>query len=318
MPSRIRGRGRGGKAPIFTSHDHETGPSHWRTPSVTMSTSPQEDWRTYLEPARRSVSLSFSHSYHDSFGLHQDNESEHSHHSYLLLQRSVSHRAFQDPTPYFQSRFNPANQVQEPVGFNPLGPEEHYSGDQDMDMDEDPDPAEPPSGTPTHPIEISAGSSFHSSPYRGPNNYEAMFASYPWEFTPPFNPAPQQQQQDPSEDSRFQAVTPSPPPPPEQQPPPEPPRRRRSGARMTMRGGFHFSTPQHSSGSHYPPLYEDPQMGGPSNPVSEVESAPVAPPPWVMITRFLHTPVQRRITLLSSQPILATTTTMPPMLTHIL
>ncbi|MFS7963845.1 hypothetical protein Hanom_Chr08g00743091 [Helianthus anomalus] len=48
---------------------------------------------------------------------------------------------------------------------------------------------------------------------------------------------------------------------------------------MSVRGGFHFSTTQHSSGSHYPPLYEDPQMGGPSNPVSEVESAPVAPPP---------------------------------------
>ncbi|XP_022014625.1 leucine-rich repeat extensin-like protein 5 [Helianthus annuus] len=47
---------------------------------------------------------------------------------------------------------------------------------------------------------------------------------------------------------------------------------------MSVRGGFHFGTPQHSSNSHYPPLYEDPQMGGPSNPVSEVDSAPVAPP----------------------------------------
>ncbi|KAJ0601203.1 hypothetical protein HanIR_Chr03g0125711 [Helianthus annuus] len=47
---------------------------------------------------------------------------------------------------------------------------------------------------------------------------------------------------------------------------------------MSVRGGFHFSAPQHSSGSHYLPLYEDPQMGGPSNPVSEVDSPPVAPP----------------------------------------
>ncbi|KAJ0795695.1 hypothetical protein HanPI659440_Chr04g0153441 [Helianthus annuus] len=47
---------------------------------------------------------------------------------------------------------------------------------------------------------------------------------------------------------------------------------------MSVRGGVRISTPQPSSGSHYPPLHEDPQMGGPSNPVSEVDSAPVAPP----------------------------------------
>ncbi|KAJ0549224.1 hypothetical protein HanHA300_Chr07g0231051 [Helianthus annuus] len=256
MPPRFRRGGRG-KAP-FTSHDHEASPSHRRTPSVTMSTSPQEDWRTYLEPARRSISLSSSPSYHDSFTLHQGNESDHSRHSYLPLRRSGSHHAFEDLTPFLQSRFNPANQVQEPAGFNPLGPEDHFSGDQNMEMDEDTDPAEPPYGTPTHPIEISDRSSFHGSPYRGPDSYEARVASYPWEFTPPFNPAPPQQQQDPSEDSRFQAVTPPPPPPPEQEPPPEPPRWKRSEARMSVRGGFHFSTPQHSSGSHYPPLYEDP------------------------------------------------------------
>ncbi|XP_021995469.1 leucine-rich repeat extensin-like protein 5 [Helianthus annuus] len=209
-----------------------------------MSTSPQEDWRTYLESARRSVSLSSSPSYHDSFGLHQGNESDHSRHSYLPLQWSGSHRAFEDPTPYFQSQFNLANQVQGPVDLNPLGPEDHYSGDQAMDMDDDPDPEMPPSGMPTHPIEISDVSRFV---------------------------VPRSRQ------LRSKAVTP--PPPPEQQPPPEPPRRRRSDARMSVRGGFHFSTPQHSSGSHYPPLYEDPQMGGPSNPVSEVESAQVAPPP---------------------------------------
>ncbi|XP_022014489.1 leucine-rich repeat extensin-like protein 5 [Helianthus annuus] len=164
------------------------------------------------------------------------------------------------------------------MGHNPLGPEDHFHEAQDMEMDDDPDPAEPPSGTPTHPIEISDGSSFHGSPYRGPDSYEARFAQYDWVFTPSYNSTPQQQQQDPSEDSRFVAVTP-PPPPPEQQPPLEPPRRRRSNTRMSVRGGFRFSTPQPSSGSHYPPLYEDPQIGGPSNPVSEVDSTPVAPPP---------------------------------------
>ncbi|XP_021983128.1 leucine-rich repeat extensin-like protein 5 [Helianthus annuus] len=209
MLPRFRRGGRG-KAP-FTSHDHEAGPSHQRTPSVTMSTSPQEDWRTYLEPARRSVSLSSSPSYHHSFGPQSQNEPNNSHHSYLPLQRSGSYHAFQDLTPYFQSRFNQANQIEEPMGHNPLGPEDHFPEAQDMEMDDDPDPAEPPSGTPTHPIEISNGSSFHGSPYRGPDSYEA-------------------------------------------------------------------STPQPSSGSHYAPLYEDPHMGGPSNPVSEVDSTPVAPP----------------------------------------
>ncbi|XP_021999596.1 formin-like protein 20 [Helianthus annuus] len=48
---------------------------------------------------------------------------------------------------------------------------------------------------------------------------------------------------------------------------------------MSVRGGVRISTPQPSSGSHHPPLHEDPQTGGPSNPVSEVDSAPVAPPP---------------------------------------
>ncbi|XP_021996072.1 early nodulin-75-like [Helianthus annuus] len=149
----------------------------------------------------------------------------------------------------------------------------------DMDMDEDPypEPAEPPTRTPTHPIEISDGSSFHGSPYRGPDSFSQWWCNYNWKYTPSHHSSPHQQV--PSEDPHFEAVTPPPPLPPEQQPPPEPPRRRRSGARMSVPGGFHFSTPQHSSISHYPPLYEDPQMGGPSNPVSEVDSPPVAPPP---------------------------------------
>ncbi|MFS7947218.1 hypothetical protein Hanom_Chr06g00545521 [Helianthus anomalus] len=48
---------------------------------------------------------------------------------------------------------------------------------------------------------------------------------------------------------------------------------------MSVQGGFHFSTPQNSS--NYPPIFEDPQMGGPSNVVFEVNFALVAhaPPP---------------------------------------
>ncbi|MFS7980353.1 hypothetical protein Hanom_Chr10g00938431 [Helianthus anomalus] len=149
-----------------------------------------------------------------------------------------------------------------------------------MDVDEDPDPAKPTRGTPTHPIEISDGSSFHGSPYRGPDSYQVRFTQHEWYFTPLYHSSPnEQQQQDPSEDSRFVAVTPPPPPPPVEQPPPEPSRRRRSNARMSVRGGVRISTPQPSSGSHYPPLHEDPQMGGPSNPILEADSAPVAPPP---------------------------------------
>ncbi|KAJ0885040.1 hypothetical protein HanPSC8_Chr10g0440811 [Helianthus annuus] len=152
-------------------------------------------------------------------------------------------------------------------------------------MDEDTDPVEPATGTPNHPIEISDGSSFHGSPYRSPDSYQERFNQFEWYFTPSEHSSPyhhqqqqQQQQQDPSEDSRFVAVT-LPPPPPVQQPPPEPPRRRRSNARMSVRGGVCISTPQPSSGSHYPPLQEEePQMGGPSNPVSEANSAPVVPP----------------------------------------
>ncbi|XP_035845263.1 leucine-rich repeat extensin-like protein 2 [Helianthus annuus] len=80
----------------------------------------------------------------------------------------------------------------------------------------------------------------------------------------------------------IQAVTPPPLPveePPQQppQPPPEPPRRRRN-ARMSVRGGPRFSSPQASS--TYPPIHEDPQMGGPSHAVLENNPPPVtfAPP----------------------------------------
>ncbi|XP_021990896.1 early nodulin-75-like [Helianthus annuus] len=167
------------------------------------------------------------------------------------------------------------NQVEEPEGQNPLGPADHFPEYQDMEMDDDPDPEMPPLGMPTHPIEISSGSSFHASPYRGPNIWAKRWSTYKWEFTPPHRNSPPHQRV-PSEDPHFQADTPPPPSALEQPPPLEPSRRRRS-ARMSVRGGFHFSTPQHSS--NYPPFYEDPQMGGPSNAVSVVDSAPVAPAP---------------------------------------
>ncbi|MFS7954069.1 hypothetical protein Hanom_Chr07g00626001 [Helianthus anomalus] len=46
---------------------------------------------------------------------------------------------------------------------------------------------------------------------------------------------------------------------------------------MSTQEGFHFSTLQNSS--NYPPIFEDPQLSGPSNTVSEVDSAPVTPAP---------------------------------------
>ncbi|KAM0030777.1 hypothetical protein Hdeb2414_s0017g00500921 [Helianthus debilis subsp. tardiflorus] len=278
MPPRfLRGRGKG---PV-SGHDHEAGPSHRRTPSITMSTSPQEPWRLYVEPGRRSVSLSSSPSYQHSFGPYSENEPNNQPPAFIPLQRSNSHHSFGSPTPVFQSRFNPANLLPEPVGFNPLGPGDHFP--EENDMDEDTDPMEPASGTPNHPIEISDGSSFHGSPYRGPDSFMERFNQYDWYFTPSEHSSSQQhqQQQDPSVGQQFVAVTPPPPPPVEQQqPPPEPPRRRRSNARMSVRGGIRIATPQPSSGSHYPPLQEeeDPYDGGPSSPIQDVNSVLVVPP----------------------------------------
>ncbi|XP_022031410.2 leucine-rich repeat extensin-like protein 5 [Helianthus annuus] len=276
MPPRVRGRSGRGKAPMRGRHDHEAGPSHRRTPSATFSSDSHPDWRNYLEPTRRSISLSSSPSYDNSFGPQQEDEPHDSHHSCIPLQRSDFHHSFQNPTPYFHSRFK-MKQIDEPMGHNPLGPADHYPEFQDMDVDNDPDPEMPPFGTPTHPIKISSGSAFHGSPYRGPDIWVKRWGSYKWEFTPPHHNSPLHQQV-PSEDPHFQAVTPPPPPPraPEQPPPPEPSRRRRS-AWISVQGGFHFRTPQHSS--NYPPIFEDPQLGGPSNAISEVDSAPVAPAP---------------------------------------
>ncbi|XP_035829954.1 proline-rich extensin-like protein EPR1 [Helianthus annuus] len=155
------------------------------------------------------------------------------------------------------------------MGFNPLGPEDHFPGDNAMDVDEDTDPSMPPSGTPNHPIEISDGSPFVGSPYNGPDSFEEKFRQHDWVFTPSYHNSPlhqpqhnsplhsqqqqPQQQQNPSEDFRRDVVTPPPPPPPVLPPPPP--------------------------SSRYSPLHEEPEMGESSHPVSEVTSAPIAPPP---------------------------------------
>ncbi|KAM0001360.1 hypothetical protein Hdeb2414_s0377g00880741 [Helianthus debilis subsp. tardiflorus] len=271
MPPRFfRRRGRG-KGPITAPDNNKAGPSNARAPSTTESDDPQQNRRNLFEPARRSVSHSSTPP--NPYGPRSDYEASNPQPSYIPLRRSLSHNSFGDPTPVFRGRFNPANFLQEPGNFNPLGPEDHFSGDHADDMDEDTDPVEPASGTPNHPIEISDGSSFHGSPYVGPDSFQAMFTRHEWYYTPSHHsssqqqePQPQPHNQDSSEDHRFVAVTPPPPPPINQVPPP-PPRRRRSGARMSSRtGDFHFSSPRQSSASHYPPQ-EDPQMGGPSQPV---------------------------------------------------
>ncbi|KAM0046001.1 hypothetical protein Hdeb2414_s0009g00310631 [Helianthus debilis subsp. tardiflorus] len=158
-----------------------------------MSTSPQEPWRTYIEPGRRSVSLSSSPLYLHSFGSQSENEPNNPQPSFIPLQRSNSHHSFGDPTPAFQSRFNPANYIQESVGLNQLGSEDHFSGNNDMD--EDMDPVEPTTGTPNHPIVISDRSSFHGSPYRGPDSYEARLNQIEWYFTLSEHSSPYYQQQ---------------------------------------------------------------------------------------------------------------------------
>ncbi|XP_022007768.1 leucine-rich repeat extensin-like protein 2 [Helianthus annuus] len=102
-------------------------------------------------------------------------------------------------------------------------------------------------------------------------------AAYDWYFTPSYQNSPAQP---PLVEPQLQAVSPPPLPveEPPQQPPPEPPRRRRK-AWISVRGGPRFSSPQGSSS--YPPIPEDPQMGGPSNAVPENDLPPVsyAPPP---------------------------------------
>ncbi|XP_021991228.1 programmed cell death 6-interacting protein-like [Helianthus annuus] len=127
------------------------------------------------------------------------------------------------------------NQIEEPEGQNPLGPADHFPEYQNMDVDDDPDPEMPPSGTPTHPIETSSGSSFHGGHATATTSARAATAS------------------------RTIGAT--------------------KNCTDVRAWGFPFQHPQHSSNSNYPPIQDDPQMGGPSNAISEVDSAPVAPAP---------------------------------------
>ncbi|MFS7984514.1 hypothetical protein Hanom_Chr11g00987331 [Helianthus anomalus] len=57
---------------------------------------------------------------------------------------------------------------------------------------------------------------------------------------------------------------------------------------MSVRGGVRISTPQNSS--NYPPIFEDPQMGGPSNTVPKIDTAPATfspPPPPVVYENLI-------------------------------
>ncbi|XP_022040662.1 extensin-like [Helianthus annuus] len=271
MPPRVRGRGKG----PMRGGPSSAGPSHRRTPSASLSSSDSHDmWGQPYEPTRHSISLSSLPSFRPSFGPFAPNEPEHPHHSdqsHHSLESYHSHHSLQShsfhhsDSPYSSGQFNPAYYVNDFLGYKPLGPEDHFS--QEMEMDDHPDP-EMQTGTPSHPISISSGSPFQGSPYRGPDSFQERMGTYDWFFTPSYYSSPAQP---PLEDPQLQAVSPPPLPveePP--QPPPEPPRRRRN-ARMSVRGGPRFSSPRGSSS--YPPIPEDPQLGGPSN------AAPEANPP---------------------------------------
>ncbi|KAJ0455183.1 hypothetical protein HanIR_Chr15g0748321 [Helianthus annuus] len=290
MPPRMRGRGG-----FATSHDHEAGPSHRRAPSATHNTAANDLWRSFAEPARHSVSASTSPSLPHSFGPHSENGPHGSHGSYIPLQQSPH----QYPAPVYQGLYNPDAFGDEPVGHNPLGPEDHFSGGHEMDVDEDTDPSLPPSGTPNHPIEISDGSPFRGSPYNGGDSFQERFKQHDWYYTPSHNSpmlqshqvSPvhsqhhsqqhqlQQQpplQQDLSEALWRDVITPSPPPPPVLPPPPQKPRR---NARMSTRGGIRIGTPPHVGSSRYTSLPGESETGESQHPVSEVTSVPIPPLP---------------------------------------
>ncbi|KAJ0432654.1 hypothetical protein HanIR_Chr17g0861631 [Helianthus annuus] len=290
MPPRMRGRGG-----FATSHDHEAGPSHRRAPSASHNTAAHDLWRSFAEPARHSVSLSTSPSLPHSFGPHSENGPHDSHGSFIPLHQSPHHY----PAPAYQGLYNPDAYLDEPVGHNPLGPEDHFSGGNEMEVDEDTDPSLPPSGTPNHPIEISDGSPFRGSPYNGVDSYEERFKQHDWFYTPSHHNSPMHQsyhgspvhsqhhsqqqqlqqpplQQDPSEAFWRDVITPSPPPPPVLPPPPQRPRR---NARMSTRGGIRIATPLHSGSGRYSPLHEESEMGESQHSISEVTSATIAPLP---------------------------------------
>ncbi|XP_021995465.1 pollen-specific leucine-rich repeat extensin-like protein 3 [Helianthus annuus] len=284
MPPRVRGKGKGPMRGGPTGH---AGPSHRRIPSASFSSSDSRDhWGHSFEPARHSVSLSSSPSFHPSFGplipyepqhSHHSQESHHSHQSHQSYHSLHSHSFHHSDSIYSPAQFNPNDDVNDFLGYNPLGPKDHFS--QEIEMDDEPDP-ELQTGTPGHPISISSGSPYQGSPYQGPDSWAKRWNQHEWAFTPSFHNS---HAQPPLDEPHLQAVSPPPLPveePPQQppQPPPEPPRRRRN-ARMSMRGGPRFSSPQGSSS--YPPIPEDPQMGGPSHAVPEDNPPPVsfAPPP---------------------------------------
>ncbi|XP_021995495.1 extensin-like [Helianthus annuus] len=282
MPPRVQGKGMG---PMRGGPSGHAGPSHRRTPSASFSSS-DSHWGHSFEPARHSVSLSSSPSFHPSFGLlipdepqhsHHSHDSHHSHHSHQSYHSLHSHSFHHSDSTYSPAPFNPNDYVSDFLGYNPLRPEDHFS--QEIEMNDDLDP-EPPTGTPGHPISISSGPPYQGSPYQGLDSWAERWNQLEWAFTLSFHNSVAQP---PLEEPHLQAVSTPPLPveePPQQppQPPPEPPRRRRN-ARMSMQGGPRFSSPQGSSS--YPPIPEDPQMGGPSHMVPEDNHPPVsfAPPP---------------------------------------
>ncbi|KAJ0558444.1 hypothetical protein HanIR_Chr07g0336431 [Helianthus annuus] len=225
MPPRMRGRGG-----FATSHDHEAGPSHRRAPSASHNTAAHDLWRSFAEPARHSVSLSTSPSLPHSFGPHSENGPHDYHGSFIPLHQSPHHY----PAAAYQGLYNPDAFLDEPVGHNPLGPEDHFSGGNEMEVDEDTDPSLPPSGTPNHPIEISDGSPYRGSPFNGVDSYEERFKQHEWFYTPSHHNSPMHQsyhgspvhsqhhsqqqqlqqpplQQDPSAAFWRDVITPSPP-----------------------------------------------------------------------------------------------------------
>ncbi|XP_035840202.1 trithorax group protein osa-like [Helianthus annuus] len=265
MSPRVRGRGKG----PMRGGPSSAGPSHRRTPSASFSTSDSHDmWGQPFEPERHSVSLSSSPSFHPSFWPFAPDEPEHSHHSqqshhshesYPSHNSLQSHSFHHSDSPYSPAQFNPADYVNDFLGSNPLGPEDHFS--QEMEMDDDPDP-EMQTGTPGHPIIISSGSPFQGSPYHGPDSFQERMGTYDWYFTLSYHSSPAQP---PLEDPQLQAVSPPPLPveePPQQppQPLPEPPRRRRNA---------HMSRT---------PSWVDPQTAAPEANPPQASYAPHQPP----------------------------------------
>ncbi|XP_021995466.1 formin-like protein 14 [Helianthus annuus] len=248
MPPRVRGKGKG---PMRAGPSGHAGPSHRRTPSASFSSSNSHNqWGHSFEPARHFVSLSSSPSFHPSFGPPIPDEPQHSHHSHASHHSYESHQSYHSlhshsfhhsDSTYSHAQFNPNDYVNDFLGFNPLGPEDHFS--QEMEMDDDPDP-EMQTGTPGHPISNTSGSPYQGSPYRGPDSYVERMATYDWFFTPSYHNSPAQP---PLVVPQLQAVSPPPllveePPQQPPQPPPEPPRRRRN-AQISVRGGPRFSSP---------------------------------------------------------------------------